>query len=77
MGLGISIIVFVVEIIFHKITIRRAARVTQEAKEEERPITTETAPVDNFIVVKTVMDMEQEEKDKTKQSSHGEDEKDD
>ena len=72
-GLVLSLIVFIMEIIIHKIISRRAAHVTQDRLEVDY----QGGKEPSLAVVKTVMDMEQEEEDKSKQSSHGEEEKDD
>ena len=66
-GLALSIIVFLLEIIIYKTISRRAAHVTQDRLEVDY----QGGEEPSLTVVKTVMDMDQEEKEKE------EDEKDD
>ena len=61
-GLVISIIVFIIEITIHKISLRRAAHVTEDRLEVDY----QGGKEPSLSVVKTVMDMEQEEKIKSK-----------
>ena len=61
-GLIISIIVFIIELIIYKISLRRAAHVTQDRLEVDY----QGGEEPSLTVVKTVMDMEQEEKTKSK-----------
>ena len=62
MGLVLSLIVFIMEIIIHKISLRHAAHVTQDRLEVDY----QGGEEPSLTVVKTVMDMEQEEKNKSK-----------
>ena len=61
-GLVLSLIVFVFEIIIYKISLRGAAHVTQDRLEVDY----QGGEEPSLSVVKTVMDMEQEEKTKSK-----------
>ena len=72
-GLVLSIIVFVIEIIIHKTISRRAAHVTQDRLEVDYQGGEESS----LTGVMTVMDLEQEEKTKSKQSYCEEEENDD
>ena len=67
MGLVLSLIVFIIEIIIHKISLRRAVNVTEDRLEVDY----QGGEEPSLTVVKTVMDIDQEEKEKE------EDEKDD
>ena len=60
-----SLIVFVIEIIIHKASLRRAAHETQDRLEVDY----QGGEEPSLSVVKTVLDMEQEEKDKSEQNA--------
>ena len=62
MGLVLSLIVFIMEIIIHKISLRHAAHVTEDRQEVDYQGEEESS----LSVVKTVMDMEQDEETKFK-----------
>ena len=70
-GLVISLIVFVIEQIIHKTMSRHAAHETQDRLEVDY----QGGEDSSLSVVKTFMDMEQEEKDKSKQNACVEEEK--
>ena len=73
MGLVLSLIVFIMEIIIHKISLRCAAHVTEDRLEVDY----QGGKEPSLSVVKTVMDMEQEEKTKSKWNGSVEEDNDD
>ena len=71
-GLVMSLIVFVIEIIIHKTKSRRAAHETQDRLEVDY----QGGEEPSLSVVKTVLDVEQEEKDKSEHNDCVEEGKD-